>query len=171
MPIETRAYPRPRLARSRVGAFWEPSDPALISLPGQPGSAHGKPALVDRQNRFRIPGRFGRRRVPARSQKNACCRLRGTEGSNPSPSRGKSANFWSLSVNASRDHDGLHLSQTRRGSSLTGSTPNAFMTLYPPPSPRPATGSDSTAQLIAPRTGSPSQPGRSCRRAVALIRQ
>ena len=29
----------------------------------------------------------------------------GTDGSNPLSSRGESANFWSLSVNASRDHE------------------------------------------------------------------
>ena len=39
-----------RLAGPRVGAFWKPGDPALISSPGQPDSAHGRPALVDRQN-------------------------------------------------------------------------------------------------------------------------
>jgi hypothetical protein len=66
---------------------------------------------------------------------------------------------------------GVHPVPARRVYTLTRSTPNAFMTLYPPPSPRPGKGSDSTAQSIAARTGSPSQSGRFCRRAVALIRQ
>jgi hypothetical protein len=30
-----------------LGAFWKPGDPALSSLPGQPGSKHGNPAFVD----------------------------------------------------------------------------------------------------------------------------
>jgi hypothetical protein len=55
---------------------------------------------------------------------------------------------------------GIHPVPARRVSTLTRSTPNAFMTLYPPPSHRPRRGSDSTAQWIAPRTGSPSQSPR-----------
>jgi hypothetical protein len=38
---------------------------------GQPASAHGKPALVDRQNRVLTTGPVCRRRVPGRSRKNA----------------------------------------------------------------------------------------------------
>jgi hypothetical protein len=49
-----------RLAGPRVGVFWKPADPALISVPrpAQPGSAHGKPALVDRQNPVLLPVSF-----------------------------------------------------------------------------------------------------------------
>jgi len=50
---------------------------------GQPGSAHGKPALVDRQNPALATGPVCRRRVPGRSRKNAVP-YGGTEGSNPS---------------------------------------------------------------------------------------
>ena len=47
------------------------------------------------------------------------CFLCGTDGSNPSPSRGKSANFWSLSINASRDHE---LYSQERGAKKVDST-------------------------------------------------
>jgi hypothetical protein len=52
-----------------VGAFWKPGDVALRSLPGQPGSAHGKPVLVDRQNPVLATGpicRHGFRGVSSR---------------------------------------------------------------------------------------------------------
>ena len=58
-----------RLAGPRVGAFWKPGDPALISSPGQPDTAHGRPALVDRQNPVLTTGPVCRRRVPGRSRK------------------------------------------------------------------------------------------------------
>jgi hypothetical protein len=54
-----RARIATRLAGLRVGAFWKPGDPTLISLPGQPGSAHGKLGLVLSdvyRDRFNYPG-------------------------------------------------------------------------------------------------------------------
>jgi hypothetical protein len=66
---------------------------------------------------------------------------------------------------------GGHPVPARSVSTLTRSTANAFITLYPPPAPRPRRGSDSTAQSIAPRTGSLSRSGHFCGRAAALIRQ
>jgi hypothetical protein len=53
-----RARIATRLAGLRVGALWKPGDPTLISLPGPAWIGAGKPALVDRQIRFRLPGRF-----------------------------------------------------------------------------------------------------------------
>jgi hypothetical protein len=51
-----RARIETRLAGPRVGAFWRPGDLALISnCQGQPGSARGKPARVDRQSSIRLP--------------------------------------------------------------------------------------------------------------------
>src|SRR5580693_2778403 len=45
----------PGLAGLRVGAFWEPGDPALISLPGPAWLAHLKRPLVDRQKQVTAP--------------------------------------------------------------------------------------------------------------------
>jgi hypothetical protein len=50
---------RQGLAGLRVGAFWEPGDPALISLPyhcrGQPGWRILNRPLVDRQKQVTAP--------------------------------------------------------------------------------------------------------------------
>src|SRR5580704_8695207 len=73
-----RARIAARLARPCVGAYWRPGDPAWITLPGQPGSAKGKPALVDRQNRRWLPGRFVVTGFGAVSKK--CCLLRWDRG-------------------------------------------------------------------------------------------
>jgi hypothetical protein len=55
---------------------------------GQPGLAHGKPAVIGRQNRPLLPGEFAtperHKNVPLKS---------GTTSSNPVPSSGESANF------------------------------------------------------------------------------
>ena len=62
---------------------------------GQPGLAHGKPAVIGRQNRPLLPGEFAtperHKNVPLKS---------GTTSSNPVPSSNESANFRSLSGGA-----------------------------------------------------------------------
>ncbi len=45
----------PGLAGLRVGAFWEPGDPALISLPGPAWLALLNRPLVDRQKQVTAP--------------------------------------------------------------------------------------------------------------------
>jgi hypothetical protein len=52
--------------QGRVGAFWRPSDPALISLRGQPGSWHVKPARISRQSSVPAFLPFSRRTAPLR---------------------------------------------------------------------------------------------------------
>jgi hypothetical protein len=75
-----------RLAGLRVGAFCgSPLTRRRYHCRGQPGSAPGTPALVDRQNPFWLPDRFFSCRVPGWSRK--MLPQRGTEGSNPPPSQ------------------------------------------------------------------------------------
>jgi hypothetical protein len=71
-----------------VGAFWRLGDPAWISLSGQPDSAHGKSAVIGRQNPAVAPGQFAARK---RYRRNVSLKS-GTTSSNPSSSRGESTN-------------------------------------------------------------------------------
>jgi len=73
-----RARIAARLARPCVGAFWRPVTRRGYHCRGQPGSAKGKPALVDRQNRRWLPGRFVVAGFGAVSKK--CCLLRWDRG-------------------------------------------------------------------------------------------
>ena len=66
-----RARIATRLAGPRVGAFWKPGDPALISLPGPAWLGNGKPARVERQNLVLAIRLLCRRRVPGAVSKNA----------------------------------------------------------------------------------------------------
>src|ERR1700730_2825527 len=73
-----RARIAARLARPCVGAFWRPVTRRGYHCGGKPGSAKGKPALVDRQNRRWLPGRFVVAGFGAVSKK--CCLLRWDRG-------------------------------------------------------------------------------------------
>jgi hypothetical protein len=73
-----RARIAARLARPCVAAFWRPVTRRGYHCRGQPGSAKGKPALVDRQNRRWLPGRFVVAGFAAVSKK--CCLLRWDRG-------------------------------------------------------------------------------------------
>src|SRR6202011_1983064 len=64
--------------RPGVGAFCRPVTRRGYHCRGQPGSAKGKPALVDRQNRRWLPGRFVVAGFGAVSKK--CCLLRWDRG-------------------------------------------------------------------------------------------
>jgi hypothetical protein len=57
--------------RVKSSIFMATTAPMRDHCRGQPGSAHGKPALVDRQNPVLATGPVCRRRVPGRSRKNA----------------------------------------------------------------------------------------------------
>ena len=54
---------------------------------GQPGTAHGKPAVIGRQNRLWLPGQFA---VRKRYRKNVSLKS-GTTSSNPASSSAESA--------------------------------------------------------------------------------
>src|SRR6202040_253217 len=106
----------PGLAGLRVSAFWEPGDPALISLPGPAWLAHLKPSLccsskaINSSRHLRTPPHVGRARRARRAGEAIQDQLnsdgiarfldffsRGTGSSNPSPPSGESSANQALS--------------------------------------------------------------------------